>query len=206
MSDQNQDKHLDELLDSMLAEYSSAEPGPGLETRVLARVREAESREAPAGRSWKWLWAGMAAAAAVLLLAVWSGKLRPRARPANSVVRIQQAAPDTPQAQRSATVAPQAQQKAPAAQARAARHRPAARRQALLQNAALARNQRPAIFPTPAPLSEQEQLLLRYVAGTSREELMAQSHVDEPPAAGEDESGLSAPGRIFVPQKFSNSR
>ena len=206
MSDQNQDKHLDELLDSMLSEYSSAEPRPGLETRVLAKVREAEGREAPAWRNWKWLWAGVAAAAAALLLGRWMDKLRPRTRPSNSVVQIHQPAQDAPRAQRSAQAAPPVQQKAPAGQTGAMRHRGAGHTQAPLQNAALALNQRPAVFPTPTPLSEQEQLLLRYMARTPREEMVAQSHAEEPPMAATDQSDISVPDLVLVPQKSSNTQ
>jgi hypothetical protein len=211
MSDQNQDKHLDELLDSMLSEYSSVEPGPGLETRVLARVREAEGREAPAWRNWKWLWAGVAAAGAVLLLGMWMGRLRPGTRPSNRVVRIHQPAPDAPQKQQSAAVASPAQQKAPAAQTGARRHPQAGRKQtplrnAALENAALAWKQRPAIFPTPTPLSEQEQLLLRYMERTPREEMVAQSHAEEPPIAATDQSDIGVPDLVLVPQKPSNTR
>jgi hypothetical protein len=35
------------------------------------------------------------------------------------------------------------------------------------------------VFPTPAPLSEQEKLLIRYLSRTPREELVARSHPDE---------------------------
>jgi hypothetical protein len=34
------DHKLDEMLDAMLSSYSSADPGPGLETRILADVKE----------------------------------------------------------------------------------------------------------------------------------------------------------------------
>jgi hypothetical protein len=76
----------------------------------------------------------------------------------------------------------------------------------LAQDATLALNQRPAIFPTPTPLSEQEQLLLLYLARTPREEVVAQSHPDEPLVSGKDESGIAIPDLVHVPQKFSNTR
>jgi hypothetical protein len=42
MADQEKDKQMqiDDTLDSLLANYSSAEPRPGLETRILANMRE----------------------------------------------------------------------------------------------------------------------------------------------------------------------
>jgi hypothetical protein len=39
---------------------------------------------------------------------------------------------------------------------------------------------RPDVFPTPAPLSEQERLMLLYLAHTAKHEIVAQSHPDEP--------------------------
>jgi len=42
------------------------------------------------------------------------------------------------------------------------------------QNATLAVSQRPASFPTPFPLSEQERLMLAYLNNTPHEEVIAQ--------------------------------
>jgi hypothetical protein len=74
------------------------------------------------------------------------------------------------------------------------------------QNAALALNQRPAIFPTPTPLSEQEKLLLSYLAGTPREEVVAQSHPDEPPVVGDQDQTEAIPDLTLIPQKLGNTR
>src|SRR5690349_21058214 len=74
MADQEKDKRMDEMLDSLLANYSSAEPRPGLETRILASMRDAEQRK-PARSSWmfKGLWAAAAVAAAIIVAAVFVG-------------------------------------------------------------------------------------------------------------------------------------
>lgn len=40
------------------------------------------------------------------------------------------------------------------------------------------------VFPTPVPLSEQEQLMLRYLRGTPREEVASHAHEDEPAEKG----------------------
>ena len=54
MADQEKDKQMqmqiDDMLDSLLANYSSVDPRPGLETRILANLilaspRDAEGRE-----------------------------------------------------------------------------------------------------------------------------------------------------------------
>jgi hypothetical protein len=44
----------------------------------------------------------------------------------------------------------------------------------------LAQSDRPAIFPTPTPLSEQEKLMLEYVAQTPKEEIIAQMRPPKP--------------------------
>src|SRR5436309_3522178 len=67
MAEQDNAKHLEQMLDSLLSSYSDAQPRPGLETRVLASVRaEAEKQKSPGWR-YLWMWAG--AAAAVLMVA-----------------------------------------------------------------------------------------------------------------------------------------
>ncbi|HZI55538.1 MAG TPA: hypothetical protein VFF39_02120, partial [Verrucomicrobiae bacterium] len=73
------------------------------------------------------------------------------------------------------------------------------------KNVTLALNQRPQVFPTPTPLSEQEQLLLHYVARTPREEVVAQSHPDEPPVADQDQT-QALPDLTHIPQKLSNTQ
>lgn len=70
MFDEQQHKHLDELLDSLLSKYSAEAPRPGLEMRILAglRARTAKPRR-------RWTLAVAAPAAAVLLMALvmnWS--------------------------------------------------------------------------------------------------------------------------------------
>jgi len=197
MADQEKDKQMqiDDMLDSLLANYSSAEPRPGLETRILANLREAAEKQAP--RGWwnlTWFWAGVVAAAIIVGAVLIGGRHRV-APPTHVVVRNSQPAPQ-----------PEIQPHAPAVRNETVRIRP---RKSLAptrpQNAALALNQRPAIFPTPTPLSEQEQLLLRYYAGTPREEVIAQSHPDEP-LVGEQDPTEAIPDLTHIPQKLSNTR
>jgi hypothetical protein len=188
---------MDEMLDSLLANYSSAEPRPGLETRILANLREAAEKEESYGWwNFKWLWAGVVSSAIIVAAVLISGRHRVTP-PTNTVVETRQ---PTPQ--------PQIQPHAPVARHETARiHRrkpstPLTRP----QDATLALNQRPAVFPTPTPLSEQEQLLLRYYTGTPREEVIAQSHPDEPPVVGEQDQTEAIPDLTHIPQKLSNTR
>lgn len=196
MADQEIDKQMDEVLDSLLANYSSAEPRPGLETRILANLREAEKKEAAQGWwSFKWLWAGAVAAAIIVAAVMISGRHRV-APPTNMVVKTRPAVPQ-----------PEIQPQAPAMSKETARaHRRKPSTPALPQNATLALRDRPAVFPTPTPLSDQEQLLLRYLSGTPREEVVAQSHPDEPPAVGEQDQTEAIPDLTHIPQKVSNTR
>jgi hypothetical protein len=196
MADQEKDRQVDEMLDSMLANYSSAEPRPGLETRILANLRDAEEKEAAHGWwNFKWLWVGAVAAAIIVAAVLISGRHRIEP-PANVIVRTSQPAPQEG-----------IQRHAPTVRDETARIRP---RKSLAptrpQNAALALNERPAVFPTPTPLSEQEKLLLSYLAGTPREEVIAESHPDEPPAVGDQDQTKAIPDLTLIPQKLGNTR
>lgn len=198
MADQERDKQMqiDDMLDSLLANYSSAEPRPGLETRILANLRETEEKEAAHGWwSFKWLWAGAVAAAIIVAAALIGGRHRV-APPTNVIVKTNQPAPQ-----------PEIQPQVPIARQEAVRIRPRKPlAPALPQNATLALRDRPAVFPTPTPLSEQEKLLLSYVAGTPREEVIAQSHPDEPPVVGDQDQTEAIPDLTHIPQKVSNTR
>jgi hypothetical protein len=197
MADQEKDKQMDEILDSLLANYSSAEPRPGLGTRILANLREAAEKKASQG-SWdfRWIWAGAVTAAIVMAAVLISGRHR-GAPPTNVIVKTNQPAPQ-----------PQIQPHAPAAPketAKVYRRKPSVIAP-IQQNATLALNKRPAVFPTPTPLSEQEKLLLSYLAGTPREEVIAESHPDEPPVVGEQDQTEAIPDLTLIPQKFGNTR
>lgn len=198
MANQEKDRkmQIDDMLDSLLASYSSAEPRPGLETRILANLRDAEKKAPQGWWNFKWIWAGLAAAAIIVAAVLISG-LHRVAPPTNVVVRTSQ-----PVRQPEAI-----QPHAPTTHNETARiHRRKPSTPTLPQNATLALRDRPAIFPTPTPLSEQEKLLLSYVAGTPREEVVAQSHPDEPPVVGEQDQTEAIPDLTHIPQKVSNTR
>lgn len=196
MADQEKDQQMDEMLDSLLANYSSAEPRPGLETRILANLGEAErNKNYPASWSFKWLWAGAVIAAAIILATVLIGGHRHVPAPTQTIVQTPQPAPRQPEVQHIL----------PPTTANTARHGHKPSVVERPQNTTLALSQRPPVFPTPTPLSEQEQLLLRYFAGTPREEVVAQSHPDEPPVNAQDQTE-AIPDLSHVPQRFSNTR
>jgi len=67
---------------------------------------------------------------------------------------------------------------------------------------------RPGVFPTQAPLSEQEKLMLHYLSGTAREEIIAQSHPEDAPqtsAETQDQTEV-LPDLAHIPQIPGNTR
>lgn len=163
MAEQGKEKNLDELLGSLLATYSDAQPRPGFETRLLSRLRAAAGAETNRRVMFRWLWASSAIGAVAIALAVI--QLLPLAKlprpPAIPVAGL----PILPATAKPKEVSPKV--RAPRAPA--------------IEALAQSGDVRQQVFPTPSPLSPQEQLLLRYLAGTPGEEVAAQSHVDEPP-------------------------
>jgi hypothetical protein len=207
MADQEKDKQMqiDDMLDSLLANYSSAEPRPGLETRLLANLREAE-KEAPHGWwNFKWLWAGVVAVAIIVAAVLVNGRHRIEP-PTHVIVKT------NPAVQQPVIKEPNAQQRAVQSSVPAVVgserviHRHKTLTPVPLHNATLALSQRPAVFPTPTPLSEQERLLLSYYSRTPREEMIAQSHPDEPPVVGDQDQTEAIPDLTHIPQKPSNTR
>lgn len=198
MAEQEKDRKLDEMLDGLLASYSAAEPRPGLETRILASVREASAKRRPWTWGWNWMWAGAVATAVVVMVALAAYFSRPAQRP-----RVPEIVRQTvPQPKEQAPPIAQTQTPTPAPQT-VARQQPRQRPRTTAPREVA--DLRQEVFPTPSPLSEQEKLLLHYLAATPREELVAQSHPEEPPAdlLQQDQSALPAHGSINQP---SNTR
>lgn len=140
MSDKRDDRFVEELLDSALARYSAVEPRTGLEERVLDALRTSPPPALPF--DWRW-WPLLATSALVVVLAGVYALRRPApAAPATpSVARIAQ--PPAAPAETPSRVSPRARQQ-PASPA------------------PVTADPRQSQFPAPAPLSEQERLLLRY--------------------------------------------
>jgi len=170
MSDQNSERKLDDLLDSALASYSAVEPRPGLEGRILARIQEAA--EQPQTRWWSTRWlvvGGVAATVAAIVLSAWF--FWPMHKPIQQVQR--DIAPSN-QAQASKNLETTATKSHRQRKSAPVIHK---QRQTEHQQQELARSDRPAVFPTPTGLSEQEKLMLAYVAQTPKEELVARLQI-----------------------------
>lgn len=158
MDDKNHDRFVDELLDATLGRYSSADPRAGLEERVLATLRTS-ARPAPWLR-WGW-WPVLAASALVLLLVGVYALRRPvSTRPAAPpLARLAQ--PPAAPAETPAPVSPRARKAHPQAPPA-----PSSRVQVAVA-------ERRAQLPSLVPLSQQEELFLRYVQETPREQMVA---------------------------------
>lgn len=171
---------VDELLDAALEARGRAEPRPGLERRVLATLR---SRPAP--RRWTAFF-GMSrarlapAAAVVAIVAAVLVLARPELGPVNSTPPLAAAGPSAPLATRpvprpgTRNAAPRDTHAPLAATLPAAAQFTPGRR-------AIAAAPRRTSFPAVSPPSEEERLLLRFVAHAPREDVgLRAGFLDEP--------------------------
>ena len=146
----NHGDELDRILDEGLATYSSREPWPGLEERVLSRVastRVAAQAFLPVWfrlRTWRWAVLALPVAACLLLLGIM---LKPEHRPAPHAREIAGAKPQPPVVR-----APEPRRKM------ASKARP---RQSSLPKQGQ--------FPTIAPLTPEERVLIELVTRAPQE-------------------------------------
>ena len=182
---QNRGDELDRVLDAAIAKYAAVEPRTGLEERVLANLRSA----APLANGAWWRWSLAAALAAVLLIVVTlAWRSRAPSHPAiahhPTSTEHRNAGPEKDVAHHDANVIPR-------------RPRLAHRNQALGSPPVVAAVPKLDQFPSPHPLSEQEQILASYVAqfhdeavlvARARTEAMERDREQEMREAGSDGS------------------
>jgi len=156
------ERFVDDLLDSALAQYVQAGPRPGLEGRLLARLR---SEPEPAAFGWRWL--PMAATAAVVLAAVLYFVGSRQSRPPEVAVQPKPVIAPT-------TTAPAVKPKAsaPVASRDAAKQPSAPHPPMRAAGAPAPMSARRQQFFQPTPVSEQEAVLMRFVSQTPAEELL----------------------------------
>jgi hypothetical protein len=189
MGAKNRDERLEAMLDSMLRAYSDEQPRPGLETRVLATLRAQEGLRKSVWWNIRWTWSvGGVFAAAALLFAVWLWQAARLPAPPATVFNAPAPVPTMP--------SPEIQ---------AIRQQDGIRR-ARPEEPVASADVRQEIFPSPTPLSEQEQALLRYLAGTSREEIIAQSRPDPPPPPPDDGETLQPQSQQLRRSEGYNTR
>lgn len=170
MPGKDSDRFVDELLDAALARYRSAEPRTGLEERVLANL-QSQPRPRP---QLLWGWMPLLATAGVLVVAGAAFYL------ARS--RSLETAPSRPIVARTAeppTVAVPAVTPTQPAPARSPGRAAAWHGQPMPAQRAVVAPRRER-FPSPARLSGQEVLLLRYVALVPKEALIASRAMGQP--------------------------
>lgn len=165
----HEENDFDRVIDEALGVYGEADSG--LERRLLARIAAGHTKSPRLGGV---VWAAALVATAGLLIAV----VLMRARPAHT--------PDT-----NARIAPALQQapketarvESPATQ-RVSRLRRVVRPARTAGNPAVAALPKREVFPTPRPLSPEEQALAEFAAHATETErksfIAAQEHLDEP--------------------------
>jgi hypothetical protein len=179
MHQNEHNRFVDDLLDASLAQYRSVEPRPGLENRILAQL-STEQLAAP-WRAWAWrIGAGVAAAGAVLALVSAAYRLRLQTpisatqlpRPVRKVEASRQTAGvlsaqsftrrhKNPGLKHSAELQRGSADLASRSAAVAHFGKPGSTEVA--QTPAPQKEPRWAAFPSPAPLSEEERLLVSLV-------------------------------------------
>lgn len=168
MEPKEQEKFIHEWLDSALTQYGQAEPHSGLENRILVRLQAEPGRVT--ARKWQW-WPALAAVTAISMIAVGAflanlnrpGIQAPIAR--RNPAPVEEKAP--------VPVLANSIQEAPSRRIRRGVLRP--HQQHALESAAARLEQ----FPSPEPLSKQEEILARYVHQFPHEaDLMAQAQTE----------------------------
>jgi hypothetical protein len=147
MEPENQEYLVEKWLDIGLKRYGEAEPRPGLEGRILAGLRTEQARRA--SPSWQW-WPALAAIVAAVALQLLTRKPIPT-RP----IPVATYSVETG----SATLGPTVGLRRPDTTTRSQGRRKRVQRQIAPAPA----KPLPEQFPSPRPLSPQEELLLAYV-------------------------------------------
>jgi hypothetical protein len=170
---------LDLLLDSALVAYVDSDPSPNLRSRVLSATTQRRGSEFPTG------WAMWAAPALAALLLITILLIHHRTAVVPSPPVAHQSAPHGPELATSASKAPNANQAmAATSPLRLSQPRPIRTAHTVtLSQPTLPRQE---VFPTPAPLSPEEQAL---VAEVNRNPERVSRQV-EPSAARSDEEPI----------------
>jgi hypothetical protein len=146
---------VDREIDAVLANYSSVEPRPGLEERIMANL--SAERERPPARLW-WRWPSTAVLALVVLALATSTEWRTNKAPRNQTAGTSRHGTATPRIFSSAPVS-----------ARSGIHSSALSKPPRQHVANLPKLD---TFPSPQPLSEQEKVLADYVARFRQEAVL----------------------------------
>ena len=170
----------DGMLDAALAKYAAAEPRAGLEERILANLRSAETRATE--RMWP-TWQIATALAVVLVVAAalalrWTRMAQPPSANQPSVPTVPVATEAKHHQGNSATTREKA--------VRRKTRRP-------LEHEVVAANPKLDVFPSPLPPSEQEKILAIYVGHyPDRAALLAEARMDDLRREAEERRAIAA--------------
>ena len=158
---------LDRTLDAAIGKYASVEPRGGLEERILANLRAASTRSAqPAW--WNWGFAVLAAVLAIAAMLVWRWNQPMQTPLAIHPSTLEQAPVASELAHRGGNPAPPTQ----LLPRRTPRPQP--------EQKLVAANPKLDVFPSPLPLSEQEEILASYVSQYPKHAaLVAEARMDD---------------------------
>jgi hypothetical protein len=149
---------LDQALDAALAKYAAVEPRSGLNERILANL-QAEQMRVPE-RAWR-RWGFAAAVAAVIVVAV---ALAWKSGPAQQQIVVHPS-PTLQSPQQSPPQVEANDQHVGVESATTPKHRTTVRHsQSVVSTVVATANPKLDVFPSPQPLSEQERILMSYVA------------------------------------------
>jgi hypothetical protein len=196
MNEHEREQQLEGLLDSALAQYGAVEPLHGMEERVLRRLHAGRTENASRRL---WVWGGVVAALAAVVLAVvvLAPKADRKPVPLTAHKQPEVVVPAPHEAAKQAV----AKQSAPKQRAMPVVAQPP-QHDAVTATGSLPRR---AVFPTPAPPTEQEVLLARYLRVTPREEVLAQIN-RTPLEFHEDPWSVPAGGDATSPQKAEGKK
>lgn len=164
----DKDRFVDQLLDSALLHHRAAQQRPGLEGRILERVRATAGEEIARGKAWK-LWIAAAATVAVVTFVA----IRVANRSHSPAVETSEAVNTVPSTSSKQTLAanagatPKAVSTAPIVEPKPIAHRNSTR------SRRVEAHRWPSQFPTPAPLTAEQKALVQYVRETPPQVLTA---------------------------------
>jgi len=189
MDPTKREHNVDQWLESALKQYGQAEPRTGLEGRVLANLHVVRNRSAS---RWRW-WsaAGAVAAAAAIAAVLWVGE-NGRKKNAGGVAETSTTHHEYVRSSIEPGQVPRIVHTAGDTLARQMASRKPPQRQPGRELAAAA-TPRLEQFPSPRPLSEQEQILMSYVAQyPEKAALVAQAQAEALERDREEEAAAAA--------------
>ncbi|TAM84741.1 MAG: hypothetical protein EPN47_01100 [Acidobacteria bacterium] len=158
----NKDRFVDELLDSALANQRAAAVRPGIEARIMDRVRAAAGDEIAAGTAWK-LWVAAAATIAVVMMIAVIRLANRSHGPAGETSQAVNAVSST---SRKETLAANSGANPKAGTATTALKLAQIEHPVRKSSRQAEAHYWPAQFPTPAPLTAEQKALVQYVRET----------------------------------------